>query len=78
MIDHIRRCEKTLDELKSYLKKEFIGLDDIIDQVIESIKVWYIFPELQIRPCILTVWGMTGVGKTDLVRKLVSFLKMQR
>jgi cell division protease FtsH len=33
-------------------------------------------PEAIIRPVIINLWGMTGVGKTDLVRKLVKLLEM--
>src|SRR5579862_131840 len=73
----IRTREEQLTELKENLKRDFIGLDSVIDQIIESIKIWYIFPELQIRPTILCLWGLTGVGKTDLVRKMVSYLRMQ-
>ena len=73
----IKQKQEELDNLRVQLKKDFIGLDDVVDQVIESIKVWYIFPELQIRPTIICLWGLTGVGKTDLVRKLVSYIKMQ-
>jgi cell division protease FtsH len=73
----IKTRQDELDTLKAKLKVDFIGLDEIIEQVIESIKVWYIFPELQIRPTIVCLWGLTGVGKTDLVRKMVSYLRMQ-
>lgn len=34
-------------------------------------------PDLLTRPIIINLWGMTGVGKTDLVRKLVKFLDYQ-
>lgn len=77
ILKHIREKENDLEGLKIFLKKEFIGLDDQINQIVESIKVWYIFPELQIRPNILMVLGLTGTGKTDLIRKMVSYLKMQ-
>ena len=73
----IKQRQAELDSLKEKLKRDFIGLDEVIDQIVESIKVWYIFPELQIRPTILCLWGLTGVGKTDLVRKMVSYLSMQ-
>ena len=73
----IKQRQGELDNLRAQLKKDFIGLDEVIDQIIESIKVWYIFPELQIRPTIVCLWGLTGVGKTDLVRKMVSYLRMQ-
>jgi cell division protease FtsH len=37
--------------------------------------LWYLTPELQFRPLIVSLWGITGVGKTDLVRTLVKLLK---
>jgi cell division protease FtsH len=77
LIELIERKQKELDEVSRKLKGDFIGLDAVIDQVIESIKVWYIFPELQIRPTIISLWGLTGVGKTDLIRKMVSYMNVQ-
>lgn len=63
-----------LASVKEQLKKEFFGLDTIIDKVINSISAWYIFPEIITRPVIINLWGMTGVGKTHLVRRLVELL----
>ena len=63
-----------LNGVKVQLKTEFFGLDTIIDKVIDSVSAWYIFPELITRPVIINLWGMTGVGKTQLVRRLVSLL----
>jgi cell division protease FtsH len=77
MIEYIKQRRSELESISAKLKGDFVGLDEVIDQIIDSIKVWYIFPELQIRPSILCLWGLTGVGKTDLVRKLVSYLKFQ-
>lgn len=56
------------------LKAHFVGLDDIIDRIIKSIEAWYVFPEAVSRPVIVNLWGLTGVGKTDLVRRLVTDL----
>lgn len=56
------------------LKKYFIGTDAVIDQVIKGMEAWYVMPEAIARPVIINLWGMTGVGKTDLVRKLVKLL----
>lgn len=77
LTDHIQQKQKDLDSVRALLKKDFVGLDAIIDQIAESIKIWYIFPELQLQPTIVCLWGLTGVGKTDLVRKMVSYMKMQ-
>lgn len=63
-----------LDKVGNQLKTEFYGLDHIIDKVISSVYAWYVFPELIKRPVIVNLWGMTGVGKTQLVRRLVALL----
>lgn len=55
IIDHIKKKQNELDIIASKLKQDFIGLNNIIDQIIENIKVWYIFPELQIRPTICSL-----------------------
>ncbi len=51
-----------LEEAKDKLKTEFIGLSDIIDEVIDLMEPWYLFPSGQVRPTIINLWGMTGVG----------------
>jgi cell division protease FtsH len=66
-----------LMEIKSCLKSNLFGLDSVIDQVVDSMTSWYFYPEYQSRPLILNLWGMTGVGKSDLVRQLVEALDMQ-
>ena len=63
-----------LQEAKDTLKKEFVGLDEIIDKIGESITPWYITPEVIIRPTIISLWGMTGTGKTSVVRRLMDLL----
>lgn len=70
----INAKRNTLAEISATLKEEFFGLDDIIDQVIRSIEAWYICPQIITRPVIVNLWGMTGVGKTALVRRLSSLL----
>ena len=65
---------KRLQEARDILKKEFVGLDEIIDKICESITPWYITPEIIIRPTIISLWGMTGTGKTSVVRRLMDLL----
>jgi len=76
-IAHITKKEGELKQIALKLKSDFIGLDNVVDKIIENIKIWYIFPELQLRPTILCLWGLTGVGKTDLVRKMISYMNKQ-
>lgn len=69
--------KKILEEAKEQLKKEFVGLNDIIDEVIDLIEAWYLFPTGQIRPTIVNLWGMTGVGKTSLIKKLFELINLK-
>lgn len=69
--------KKQLEAAKLSLKSHFIGIDGIIDNLIEYIQIWYLVPELLVRPIIINLWGMTGVGKTDLIRRLVKLLNFQ-
>lgn len=70
----IQEGRARLADTKVKLKEHFVGLDTIIDQVIDNLETWYLMPEAVTRPVIINLWGMTGVGKTDLVRKLAKFL----
>lgn len=71
---YIANREERLEIARRNLKAHFVGLDVIIDKIIEDIRVWFIMPGLISRPVIICLWGMTGVGKTDLVRRLVKEL----
>ena len=65
---------KLLDSALVQLKREFVGLDDIIDQLGASVYAWYVTPEIITRPTIVSIWGMTGTGKTSVVKGLISLL----
>jgi cell division protease FtsH len=67
IIERQGKLKKVGDELKEY----FVGLDLVIDKILTSIEAWYCMPELLTRPTIVCLWGLTGNGKTDLVRRLV-------
>ena len=66
--------KQKLDDLKAALREKFLGLDDVIDEVISLMMPWYLFPEAQLRPTIINLWGLTGSGKTALVQKIVEVL----
>jgi len=63
-----------LERTKSVLKTEFIGINQVIDTLIDAISAWYLTPELQDRPTVINLWGLTGVGKTTLVLRLAEEL----
>ena len=65
-----------LEVVRAKLKSDFFGIDIVIDRVINSIKTWYTFPEFMNRPTIINLWGLTGVGKTALVRNLAKYLTL--
>ncbi len=73
MID-ISEKKNKLASASTNLKKRFFGIDDTIDKIIDSISAWYLFPEISTRPQIVCLWGLTGVGKTDLIRQLCAEL----
>jgi hypothetical protein len=73
----IKARKAVLENCKAYLKAEFIGIDSIIDDLLDYLQVWFLMPEVLNRPIIVNLWGMTGVGKTDLIRKMVKFLDYQ-
>ena len=71
---YILAQQKVLNKGSEALKNEFIGLDKIVDEVQTLVRPWFIFPENQIRPTVINLWGMTGTGKTALVKRLSEHL----
>lgn len=71
----MNRIEK-LQQTKIKLKSEFVGIDEIINKVIDSITPWYLTPEVLERPVVVSLWGLTGTGKTSLIRKLINYLDL--
>jgi len=72
--DRIAGRSEELRRACAELKAELFGIDDIIDRVIESVRAWYVMPEILQRPVIICLWGLTGTGKTQLVRLLAQKL----
>lgn len=68
--DQVLEKKALLESVKLQLKKEFFGIDAIIDSIITSLSSWYLFPEIQNKPVIINLWGLTGVGKSSLVKRL--------
>jgi hypothetical protein len=69
--------KELIGKVSGQLKAEFIGLDGIIDEVIALISPWLFFPEAQVRPTIINLWGLTGTGKTALVKRIVELLDIK-
>jgi cell division protease FtsH len=75
--NRLRMRQDALEMLRTRLKSDFVGIDEIIDNLLDYIQIWYLVPEILTRPIVVCLWGMTGVGKTDLVRRLVKYLDFQ-
>jgi len=74
----IQKNRNKLHRVKKKLKKRFVGIDLVIDEFIQSVEAWYVMPEVITRPTIVNLWGMTGVGKTDLVEEFVKELRLEK
>ena len=74
----ILKKKSTLAKAVTQLKKEFVGLDSIIDELSDTVLPWWLFPENQLRPLIINLWGMTGSGKTDLIKRLSELLNYHK
>lgn len=72
--EQLAQRNRQLQEIAIQLKRELFGIDAIIDRVIDSVRAWYVMPELVARPVIVCLWGLTGTGKTQLVRRLTQLL----
>lgn len=73
----IKERRDRLERARSLLKKEFVGINGQIDDIIDTAYSWYCFPEGQIRPVVLNLVGVTGVGKTSLIERLFALLDME-
>ena len=48
--------QQKLEDCKKFLKGEFIGIDEIIDDLINYFQIWYLMPEILNRPIIINLW----------------------
>lgn len=69
---------KIVDNAIVQLKKEFVGIDEQIDSVMNNVRVWYLYPKLQVSPCVVNIFGMTGCGKSSLVRRIAQLLNIEK
>ncbi len=68
--EQLAQKNQQLQEIAAQLKTELFGIDALID----AVRAWYVLPELVSRPVIVCLWGLTGTGKTQLVRRLAQLL----
>ena len=76
--EEIERKNKVVDNAISVLKTEFIGIDKQIDEIMDNVRTWYIYPQLQVRPLVVNLFGMSGIGKTSLVKRISQLLDIEK
>lgn len=74
----LQKKEKLIDDAIVTLKQEFVGIDEQIDAIMDNLRTWFLFPELQSRPLVISIWGLTGTGKTSLVNRIAELLDIER
>ncbi len=76
--EELNSKNKIVDNAIAQLKKEFVGIDKQIDSVMENVRVWFLYPQLQSSPCVINIFGMTGCGKSSLVRRIAQLLDLEK
>lgn len=76
--EEVAKKNELIDKATVQLKKEFSGIDFQIDSVMDNLRTWILFPELQDRPTIINLWGMSGCGKTALVKRISELLDLEK
>ncbi len=69
---------ESFEQAKIKIKSKFSGQDSVIDSVFSQIETWYLYPHTRIAPTIVNLFGMTGTGKTSLVRSIIEELRLER
>lgn len=74
----LKTKNKIVDDAIVQLKKEFIGIDEQIDSIMSNVRVWFLYPQLQSSPCVVNIFGMTGCGKSSLVKRIAELLDVEK
>ena len=77
-IDEIRKKNKIVDDAIVQLKSEFVGIHKQIDEIMDNVRTWYLYPQLQTRPLVISIWGLSGIGKTSLVKRISELLNIEK
>lgn len=63
-----------LKQARETIRSSHIGIDNEVDRLMQAVTPWYLLNSTQQRPRVIGLWGMTGTGKSSLVRALVDAL----
>jgi len=65
-----------------WAKKEvlslFVGRNSSIEHLFDQIEGWYLYPRTRLTPLIINIWGMTGTGKTSIIKEIIKHLGLDR
>ena len=73
----IREKNELVDSVIDQLKKEYVGIDEQIDIIMNNVRAWYIYPNLLDHPVVVNCWGLTGCGKTSLIKRIVALMGLE-
>ena len=73
----IREKNELVDSVIEQLKKEYVGIDEQIDIIMNNVRAWYIYPNLLDHPVVVNCWGLTGCGKTSLIKRIVTLMGLE-
>lgn len=59
------------------LRTNHFGIDTEIQRLLDAFAPWYRFAETQARPQVIGLWGMTGTGKSSLIRSMVKAAELE-
>ena len=68
-IEEIKRKNKIVDNAISVLKDEFVGIDKQIDEIMDNVRTWYIYPQLQVRPLVINLFGISATFRTHVLEE---------
>ena len=77
-MENIKEKLQKLKEVEFILKSEYVGIDSIIERIIESVTPWYVTPKIITRPTVVSLWGLTGTGKTSVVNRIIKLLDLEK
>ena len=73
----INKMTERYELVSKQMKEEFFGIDTQIDLILKSIEAWEVTKEYIVRPNIFNIVGLTGVGKTAVINRIMELLELK-
>lgn len=78
LIEVIEPSAELFANAKKNVKEKFVGQEAAIESVFAQMETWYLHPETRKSPVIIPLFGMTGTGKTSLIKEIITELHLER